>query len=155
MISKIMVATGGSPWSEEAVKYAVNLCKLLRVQLFIVTVVEYPSLFSEIVASTPFQEELKRKGEEILENAVKIAEKEGVACEKILKEGSIAENVVMAAIEKKVDLLVIGSRAKKGLIRESIGNIANKIAATSPCPVLIVKDTSYIEELLRKGILTR
>ncbi len=155
MISKIMVATGGSPWSEEAVKYAVKLSKLLKAKLYIVTVVEYPTLFSELVASAPFKEGLKKQGEEILEKAAEYAEKEGVEYEKVFKEGSIAENVVMAAIEKGVNMLIIGSRAKKGLLRESIGNIANKIAAMAPCPVLIVKDTTYIEDLLRRGILTR
>ena len=155
MIQKIMVATGGSPWSEEAVKYAARLVKLLNAQLYVVTVVEYPTLFSQLVASAPFKEELKKHGEEILKRAAEIAENEGVTCEKILLEGPIPENVVAAAVDKNIDLLVIGSRSKKGLFREAIGSIANKIAAMAPCPVLIVKDTSYIEDLLRKGIITR
>ncbi len=152
MINKIMVATGGSPWSEEAVRYAVELSKLLKAKLFIVTVVQYPSILEDMSVAIPVKEELRRKGEEILEAAAKEAESKGVDFELVLKEGEPAESVVVASIEKGIDLLVIGSRAKKGILRESIGAIANKIAATAPCPVVIVKDRNYIVDLLKKTV---
>ncbi len=152
MISKVMVATGGSPWSEEALKYAIELSKLLKAKLFIVTVVQYPSIIEDMGIAAPVKNELKRKAEEILESAAKKAEEQGIEFELLLKEGDPAEGVVLASIEKGADLLVIGSRAKKGILRESIGAIANKIAATAPCPVVIVKDRSYILDLLKKTI---
>ncbi|BAT72265.1 UspA domain protein [Thermosulfidibacter takaii ABI70S6] len=155
MIERILVATGGSPWSEKAVEYASKLAKKLGSKLVIVHVVEYPTVFSELVASVPFKEELRKQGEEVLKRAAGIAEREGVEYEFILKEGSVAENIAMAAVEGKADLVVVGSRARKGFFRESIGGIASKVAAITPCPVVIVKDTSYIEELLRKGILAK
>ncbi len=155
VIKKIMVATGGSPWSEEAVNYAIELTKLLKAKLYIVTVVQYPSLLKDVGIAAPVKEELRKKGEEILENAGSKAQKEGIEFELILKEGYPEEEVVLASIEKGVDLLVIGSRAKKGILRESIGVIANKIVATAPCPVVVVKDSAFIAELLRKSLSGR
>ena len=155
MIEKVLVATGGSPWSERAVEYAAKLAKRLDAKLFILHVVQYPTVFSELVASVPFKEELRRQGEKVLNEAAVIAEKEGVEYQLLMKEGSVAENIAMSAVEVGADLVVLGSRSRKGFFRESIGGIASKVAAIAPCPVVIVKDTSYIEELLRRGILTK
>jgi nucleotide-binding universal stress UspA family protein len=155
MINTIMVATGGSSWSMSAVEYAVDLAKALKAQFYVVHVVTSPSLISELLASVPFDKALKEKGEAILRKASTVADREGVKCETLLKMGSVPENVVMAAVEKGIDLLIMGSRGEKGIMRGTLGGIASKVAAAAPCPVLIVKDTSILQELLKKGALFR
>ncbi len=155
MFKRIMVATGGSPWSTRAVEYAVNLARELGAQLYILHVVTSPSLISELLASVPFDRELKERGEKILDEASALARDRGINCETILKTGSVAENIVMAAAEKDVDLLVLGSRGEKGLMRGGLGSTASKVAASAPCPVLILKETSFLQELLKKGAMVR
>jgi nucleotide-binding universal stress UspA family protein len=155
MFKKVMVAAGSSVWSKKAVEYASDLAKEFGAQLCIVHVVTSPSIISELLASTPFEGNLKKRGEEILGEASSLAKNRGTECKTLIKTGSVAENVVMAAIEEGVDLLVLGSRGEKGIVRGGLGSIASKVAATAPCPVLIVKDTSFLEEMLRKGILVR
>ncbi len=155
MFRKIMVATGGSLWSTRAVEYAADLARELDAQLCILHVVTSPSLISELLASVPFDKELKEKGERVLEDAAVLARGKGVGCKTLLKTGSVAENIVIAAAEEGADLLVLGSRGDKGLSRGGLGSIASKVAATAPCPVLIMKDTSFLEELLKKGALVK
>ena len=155
MFKKIMVATGGSPWSKKAVEYAVSLAKELGAQLYILHVVTSPSLISELLASVPFDRELEVKGRELLGEAEALAREKGVGCKTILKKGSVAENIVMAAAEEGVDLLILGSRGDKGLMRGGLGTIASKVAASAPCPVLIMKDTTFFQELLKKGAMVR
>ena len=155
MFKKIMVATGGSPWSKKAVEYAVSLAKELGAQLYILHVVTSPSLISELLASVPFDRELEIKGRELLGEAEALAKEKGVECKTILKKGSVAENIVMAAAEEGVDLLILGSRGDKGLMRGGLGTIASKVAASAPCPVLIMKDTTFFQELLKKGAMVR
>ncbi len=155
MFKKIMVATGGSPWSKKAVEYAVSLAKELDARLYILHVVTAPSLISELLASVPFDRELEVKGKELLGEAEALAREKGVECKTILKKGSVAENIVMAAAEEGVDLLILGSRGDKGLMRGGLGTIASKVAASAPCPVLIMKDTTFLQELLKKGAMVR
>jgi len=155
MFKRIMVATGGSPWSERAVEYALNLAKELAAQLLVVHVVTSPTFISELLASVPFDRELEKKGKEILEEAAVLAREKGVECKTLLKKGSVAENIVMAAAEEGADLLVLGSRGEKGLIRGGLGSIASKVAASAPCPVLIMKDTTFFQELLKKGAMVK
>ncbi len=155
MFKKIMVATGGSPWSTRAVEYAVNLAKELGAQLLVLHVVTSPSFISELLASVPFDRELEEKGKEILDRALALARERGIEAKAILKKGSVAENIVIGAAEEGVDLLVLGSRGEKGIVRGGLGAIASRVAASAPCPVLIMKDTSFYEELLKKGAMVR
>jgi nucleotide-binding universal stress UspA family protein len=155
MFKKIMVATGGSPWSRKAVEYAVDLARELGSQLCILHVVTAPSFISELMASVPFDRKLEVKGRELLEEAAALAKEKGVECKTLLKKGSVAENIVMAAAEEGVDLLILGSRGEKGLVRGGLGSIASRVAASAPCPVLIMKDTSFLQELLKKGAVVK
>ncbi|HDD52915.1 MAG TPA: hypothetical protein ENF32_02455 [Thermosulfidibacter takaii] len=45
----------------------------------------------------PFDKELKEKDERVLEGAATLARGKGVNCRTLLKTGSVAENIVMAA----------------------------------------------------------
>jgi len=45
----------------------------------------------------PFDRELKEKGERVLEKAATLARDKGVNCRTLLRTGSVAGNIVMAA----------------------------------------------------------
>jgi nucleotide-binding universal stress UspA family protein len=94
-----------------------------------------------------FQIETVRAAEKFLDAAKAAAadyaaraKAKGVAAEVVVEQGvSPADLIVKAAEDKKIDLLILGSRTKKGLDRFLIGSVASKVVAHAPCSVLVVR----------------
>jgi hypothetical protein len=49
------------------------------------------------------------------------------------------------AIEKKADMIVVGRRGRKGLLKALMGQVAAKVIAHAPCKVLVVPKAARIE----------
>ncbi len=47
--------------------------------------------------------------------------------------------IIMAARDKNIDLIVIGTHGRTGLAHMIIGSVAEKVVRKAPCPVLSVK----------------
>lgn len=68
------------------------------------------------------------------------AHKEGVRCCHALVLTGFPESGIIAAAKKlKVDLIVIGTHARRGVSRLVAGNVAMHVILHSPCSVLIVR----------------
>ena len=65
----------------------------------------------------------------------------GLHAEPILRHGNPYEEIVNAAEELGVDLIVIGSQGYTGLGRLLLGSTADRVLQYAPCPVLVVKDS--------------
>lgn len=64
----------------------------------------------------------------------------GVEAKVMVDQGvSPADLIVKVAEDQNIDLLVLGSRSKKGLDRFLIGSVASKVVAHAPCSVLVVR----------------
>jgi universal stress protein A len=63
----------------------------------------------------------------------------GLHAEAILRHGNPYEEIVNAAREIGVDLIVIGSHGYTGLGRLLLGSTADRVLQYAPCPVLVVK----------------
>jgi nucleotide-binding universal stress UspA family protein len=79
------------------------------------------------------------EGRRILSEAAALADEAGIRYATELLWGRVPEVVCRVAEKRECDLIIVGSRALKGLKRLMIGSISNAIASKSPCPVLIVK----------------
>jgi nucleotide-binding universal stress UspA family protein len=142
MFHKILVATGGSPWSHQAVAYAIEMAKDYTLPLVILHVVTETPPYVIAEASTPPESLLadhEAAGHRILAQAAARATEAGIAFSTALMWGRIPEVVCRMATEQACDLIIVGSRALRGFKRLMIGSISNAIASKAPCPVLIVK----------------
>ncbi len=142
MFHRVLVATGGSPWSDNAVKYAISLAKDYGLELVILHVLtETPSYFVAEAGSAldSMLEGSEEAGRHIVAEAVAWAEEAAVAYETVLIWGRAAEVICQIAQEHVCDLIVVGSRGLTGFKRLMLGSISNAVAAKAPCPVLIVK----------------
>jgi nucleotide-binding universal stress UspA family protein len=142
MFHKVLVATGGSPWSEKAVQYAIGLAKDYDLRLVILHVItDTPPYFIAEAGASVEQvlEGNEEAGREILVEAVRRADAAGVESETELAWGRVPEVVCRVAQERDCDLIVVGSRGLTGFKRLMLGSISNAVAAKAPCPVLVVK----------------
>jgi nucleotide-binding universal stress UspA family protein len=141
MFEKIMVATGGSPWSNNAVRTAVQLAAEVNRQLLIAHVLEDDPQYAQPdldPAEPQVREQMEETGRGILQQATVRAEQAGVTHTTHLVWGSIAEQLVRLARTEGCDLIVMGTRHLTGDKRLMTGQICNAVVATSPCPVLVV-----------------
>lgn len=142
MFHKILVATGGSPWSNQAVAYAIEMAKDYTLQLTILHVLAETPPYFVAEAGTPPESLLansEAEGHRILSDAAALATEAGIPFATELVWGRVPEVVCRIAEEQACDLIIVGSRALKGFKRLMLGSISNAIASKAPCPILIVK----------------
>jgi nucleotide-binding universal stress UspA family protein len=141
MFRRILVATGGSPWSQHAVDTAVRLATAEGTQLLIVHVLENDPQYQPqaLVSADPqFRAEIEDTGARILAQASQRAAQANVFHHTLSEWGAIPEQIVRAALQDHSDLIVMGTRHLTGDKRLMTGRICNTVIATAPCPVLVV-----------------
>ena len=53
--------------------------------------------------------------------------------------GSAAEQIVRFAKNNKIDIIVMGSRRLKGILKiKALGSVARKVSEQAVCPVLLI-----------------
>ncbi len=65
--------------------------------------------------------------------------KDGIAVDRRIVEGDPAAEIVRAAAQEGVDLIVLGSHGQGALRRLLLGSVAEQVLRQAPCSVLIVK----------------
>jgi nucleotide-binding universal stress UspA family protein len=141
MFHNILVATGPSPWSSNAVDTAIRLAAHLRVELVIVHILEDDLQFQlqGPVASDPqLRAGLEATGQHVVTQAAERATQAQVSHRTVISWGGIPEQIIELAATNHCDLIVMGTRHLTGDKRLMTGRICNAVIATAPCPVLVV-----------------
>jgi nucleotide-binding universal stress UspA family protein len=144
MFSRILVAVDGSPVSERALKYAVDLGKKCNAKIVIVHVILrrfYAVTPSEagVLATSIFVKEMEAEGRNIISRAEAFAKSEGADYQCKLLQGVPAEEILKAAQSEGVDLIVIGSRGLSDVRAFLLGSVSDKVSHHAKCSTLIVK----------------
>ncbi len=145
MYKRILVATGGSPWSDAAVAYAVRLAADTAAELRIVTVLTVPVSYmtsEEGVMVDLLTDSIEQDGKARLARAAAHAMWAGVAHETICRWGNVPQTILQTADAEACDLIILGSRGVPGWKRLQLGSISNEVAAKARQPVLVVKHTT-------------
>ena len=142
MYTRILIATGGSPWSDAAAAYAIALAAQMGAELCILTVLNVSGVYTmpDVMASSELlMESVEQQGQELLAHTTARATYAGVPHVALLKWGNVAETILQTAAEEQCDLIVLGSRGLSGFKRLMLGSISNAVAAKAQCPVLVIK----------------
>jgi nucleotide-binding universal stress UspA family protein len=147
MFDRIVVGTDGSETAAEAVRTAIELAKLTKAKLEIVSAYE----------PVP-QQRLKEEGEGIsgdvshvinpredvqfvLDQAAAQAKESKVDVVTHPREGDPADAILDVAEENDADLVMVGNKGMTGARRFLLGSVPNKISHHAPCDVWIVRTT--------------
>jgi len=99
----------------------------------------------ETIGANVFEKE-EKAALEYLETVKARALQEGVTCYTILREGETPHQLITdEAVEKKVDMIVIGRRGRSGLMKALMGSVAAKVIGHAHCKVLVVPRAARIE----------
>lgn len=141
MFHKILLAAGGSPWSNNAVGHAIRLAASLHAGLVIAHIFEDDPQFQPPgapAADSQLKAQIEASGQLILQHAAQRAAQEHLAYRIVSQWGSISEHIVQIAVKKQCDLIVMGTRHLIGEKRLMTGRICNAVIATAHCPTLVV-----------------
>lgn len=83
--------------------------------------------------------ELEQHGHTYLGLIREEAEREGIAVDTVVREGNPFEEIVAAARELAVDLIVMGHVGQRGSDRILLGSVTSHVLDFAHCPVLVVK----------------
>ena len=144
-IKKILAPTDFSPASEKALKYAVRLAEDFGSELTLLHVLE-PAI-SPTFAGLPapaFSEEEMADAQESLRALVNSVRAAGVAgARSTMRTGVATHEIVEAAKDLDVDLIVIATHGYTGWKHFAIGSTAARVARAAPCPVLVVREKEH------------
>jgi nucleotide-binding universal stress UspA family protein len=149
MIEKILIPTDFSESARYALKYAIDLNKLLKARIYLLHVLQDFTEFSEYNLSPSILPQLYVEFEE---NAAKKLEEMAATlvppetlCGTYILHGVPFYEIIQFSKQEKADLIVIGSHGRTGLKQVLFGHTAEKVVKKAPCPVLTVKhpDTEF------------
>src|SRR2546430_776443 len=125
MFHRVLVATGGSPWSDNAIKYAIGLAQDYQLEVVILHVLTETPPYFVAEAGTSLDSILEGgegAGRRIVDEAAGGAEEAGVEYDKERVWGRVPEVICRVAEERGCGLVVVGSRGVPGFKRLLVGS---------------------------------
>jgi nucleotide-binding universal stress UspA family protein len=145
-VRKILVPTDFSPASRKSLSYALRFAEGLNSEITLLHVLEPETPLTLAGRPTPAafsEEELvdAEQGLRELANSAKAAG--GTGTKSMLRTGVATHEIVEAAKEFDVDLIVIATHGFSGWKHFAIGSTAERVARAAPCPVLVVREKEH------------
>jgi universal stress protein A len=145
-LKKILVPLDFSPLSKKALQYAQRFARQFKTDLTLLHVLEQPmpATFEGLQISSPFPEDELPDAKKRLNTLAASVRNPGVTTVRaILRRGLAAHEIVEAAKELDVDLIVIATHGYTGWKHFCIGSTAERVVRAAPCPVLVVREKEH------------
>jgi len=138
MISRILLATDGSSFSELAGEYAIYLAELSGASLTAIHVIRVTP--PQPVSPEAVEREKIRRAELCFDGVLERSGRKDMRIDtKIVVSRSIREAILEEAEEGGYDLIVMGSRGTSGITKLLLGSVSEEVVKKASCPVLIVR----------------
>lgn len=138
-LEKIMVPIDFSPSDEPAMRYATSLARDSGATLLIAHVEEPPMAYGAGefyvgAADVETTDAIAARLEAMVPSDA------AVPYTHRLLTGEPAHQIVTLASEEHVDLIVMGTHGRTGLMRLLMGSVAESVVRLAPCPVFTLRD---------------
>ncbi len=152
-VKKILLAIDKSGYKTKAMRFAITLAKGLGAEVTAIHIIDKFTLRAAVDVlgyyrggkieeyKTAYENRLKKQAEELLEEVKVLGDNEGVkiTTEVLLDAHSIPNEIIDYAKNKKMDIIVIGTKGMTGIAKFFMGNVANTVAAHASSPVLLIR----------------
>jgi nucleotide-binding universal stress UspA family protein len=135
-IKTILHPTDFSPRAEYGYQMACALARDYGAHLILAHIKPLPAVvYGEFGAIPPAPEETL----EGLKTRLTEFKPPNLTVEYHVVEGEPAAEIVRFAVERKADMIVLGTHGRTGIGRFLLGSVAEQVMRKAPCPVLTVK----------------
>ena len=146
-LKRILVPVDFSPLSKKALLYAARLAKQFNAEVDLFHVVEpevLPAFDGYMIAPPPISNGAGASCAGQMKTWVNTIRNAGVArVGSTIRRGLAAFEIVDAAKELDVDLIVIATHGYTGWKHFAIGSTAERVVRAAPCPVLVVREKEH------------
>jgi len=137
-MKQILIATDGSPGGREAVDHGLALAADTHARVTVVYVRKPPP---ELLGDSYYERTVRTaftRAREVVGDALAAAEALDVDAEVEIMEGDPARQIVELARNRRVDLIVVGSRALGPFASTLLGSVSHAVVHAADRPVLVV-----------------
>jgi universal stress protein A len=141
----ILVPTDFSEHSDKAVRQAADIAEQYNAKVYLLHVVDKLQQCSvDYCIPIEMMEQIQSNSEKEVARKMRAEVQKILQSKKIdvtfdIKVGIPFAEILKEQIERKADLIVIGSHGRTGILRTFIGSVAEKVMRESKCPVLLVR----------------
>jgi nucleotide-binding universal stress UspA family protein len=136
-LDRILLATDGSKYSNEATDKAIDIARSYGSMLKIVSIIDVPPDF--FAEAPDIHDNMIKKAKGFVEDAKDRALSAGVRAEGFIREGTAYKKIIDLAKEQDAHIIIMGSHGRTGLRRLLMGSVAERVTGLAPCPLLIIK----------------
>ncbi len=140
-LKKILCPVDHSECSYLALKYAISLALKDEAKLYLMHVIDSRLYDTEMYKFSPYK--LNEIDESKIRTDLMKSLPEGktdvLEVETIVVKGVPFNEIINAATEISVDIIVIGTHGRTGISHVMLGSVAENIVRKAPCPVLTVR----------------
>jgi nucleotide-binding universal stress UspA family protein len=145
-IDKILCPVDFSEFSKMAFEYALSIALRYKAKLYVLHVIEPVTAVFSYETLPGWRElyaEFRVSAQQALEELITAEGAEDVHPETVLEVGNPADLILKYARTQNVDLIVMGSHAKRGLDRILKGLVTERVLQNTRCPVLAVRKPAH------------
>lgn len=148
-LNRVLIPTDFSDFSSPAVQYGCAIAARFDAEIHLLHVVpDAAMLVPEAAAFTAESMEAQAAAlrEEAMKNLQALDVEGWTNSKSVIREvrvGAAFMEIIEYAREKEIDLIVIGTHGRSGLMHVLMGSVAERIVRKSPCPVLTVKPEGH------------
>jgi nucleotide-binding universal stress UspA family protein len=159
MFKRILVPLDGSKFSSRALLYAHEIADNFDSEMILLRVVEparpmavaggtFGTAQSPQAAKLSMEVALKEQKRHVelatryLQRKSRTGNCDQVKCKYRVTTGNSGEQIIKAAIDEKVDLIVMSAHGRGGIKRAILGSVADEVIRESTKPVLVIRPKS-------------
>lgn len=141
-VQHFLVPIDFSTYAEQALDYAITLAKQLQARVTLLHVIQPPlGAGADMGAwpSTDYIAELEAAITHDMEGYLARVTAAGLSGEIVVVHGVPFQEIIDTARARQVDLIMMGSHGRTGLLHVLLGSVAAKVVRLAPCPVLVAR----------------
>lgn len=136
-MKRILIPTDFSPAAQYGLDYALWLSQYYPTSLITLNVI--PALSTELEKEEVNRKQLKRFSTSYPDLANEALLERG-AIKTLIKKGKIVDEIVKTSVEEKVDLIIIGTKAKHPIWEQLFGSVSTKLVDRTRVPILVIPE---------------
>jgi universal stress protein A len=144
-LKRILAPVDFSECSRKALQYAAPFCAQFQASLILLHVVEIPYVGSDVpmVQLDQWQAQTNENAINRLNELSQERELRGLTVEQVIRIGNPYREIVAAAKEMPVDLIILSTHGHTGFSRMFMGSTAERVVRHASCPVLVVRENEH------------
>jgi universal stress protein A len=147
-LHRILIPTDFSKHSQNALAYAVAFAEKFGAELHLLHVVQDLAMFlpDGVTAGPPLLppvDQLTAAVRVALDRAIEENHLQHLPVQTHVREGTPFYEIIRFAKEMNIDLIVMGTHGRSGLVHVLLGSVTEKVVRKAPCPVLTVRHPEH------------